>query len=140
MTAFCVLLGILVGAMFGLPASGVAYLIPKEHKKSLGLWTGMMWSSCAPFSLLGPLIGGALRQRYGLDAIGFWAGLNLLVASILQILAHWASNNVKREDPNSESPSPSEPSVVNLSVASPEVWWRRMDLAQIHPQNPHDPT
>ena len=60
-TAFCVLLGILIGAVFGLPLSGVAYLIPKEHQDYLGSWSGMIWSSCAPFALVGPLIGGALR-------------------------------------------------------------------------------
>lgn len=128
-TAFCVLLGILAGAMFGLPASGVAHIIPRKHENSLGLWTGMMWSSCAPFSLLGPLIGGLLRQRYGLNAIGFWAGLNLLVASILQMLAHRANNSDKRKDSNIESPSRNELLVVNLSAAAPEVWWRRKDLA-----------
>lgn len=97
MTAFCVLLGILVGAIFGLPASSVAYLVPKEHKDHLGTWTGMMWSSCAPFSLAGPLVGGALRQRYGQNAIGFWAGLNFLVASVMHFLALRTASTVERK-------------------------------------------
>lgn len=96
-TAFCVLLGIFVGAMFGLPASSVAYLIPREHKDYLGTWTGMMWSSCAPFSLVGPLIGGALKQRYGQNAVGFWAGSNFLVASLMHFLAYRAAGVADRE-------------------------------------------
>ena len=102
-TAFCVLLGIVIGAIFGLPASGIAYLIPMEHKDHLGTWTGMMWSSCAPFSLAGPLIVGALRQKYGLNAVGIWAGLNFLVASIMHFLALRAAGTVDRKSSTAES-------------------------------------
>lgn len=86
-TAFCVLLGILIGAMFGLPVSAIASIIPREHRNSLGAWTGMMWTSCAPFSMIGSLIGGALRQQYGLNVIGFWTGLNFIASSVLLFFA-----------------------------------------------------
>lgn len=127
-TAFCVLVGTLTGAVFGLPASAVAYIIPREHIPSLGVWTGMMWSSSAPFSLLGPLIGGALRQRYGLNAIGFWAGLNLLAASIFQMSAHRAKNTVKGKDSNVAIQIRADYLAVDLSASSAEAWWRREDL------------
>ncbi len=84
---FCVVLGILAGAMFGLPASGIAYLIPSEHQGSRGVWTGMMWSSCAPFALVGPLIGGFLREKRGQTSVGYWAGANFVAASVLLILS-----------------------------------------------------
>lgn len=120
-TAFCVLLGVVVGAMFGLPASGVAYLIPREHKDYLGTWTGMMWSSCAPFALVGPLIGGALRQRYGQNAVGFWAGLNLLVASVMHFLAVRAVGDVDRKASSTKSVSLEEVPGNNTTALPLEV-------------------
>lgn len=80
---FSVMLGLLAGAMFGLPSSGVSHLIPKEHKASRGLWTGIMWASCAIPAFLGPVIGGRLIDRYGLNVLGYWAGGNFALAGIL---------------------------------------------------------
>ncbi|MCJ1469127.1 hypothetical protein MMC07_007760 [Pseudocyphellaria aurata] len=116
-TAFCVLLGILVGSMFGLPASSVAYLIPAADKNHIGTWTGMMWSSCAPFSLAGPLVGGALRQRYGQNAIGFWAGLNFLVASVMHFLALRTASVPERKGPTKYETSLEELPGINTTVS-----------------------
>lgn len=80
---FSVVLGLLAGAMFGLPSSGVSHLIPKEHKASRGLWTGIMWTSCAIPAFLGPVIGGRLIDRYGLNVLGYWAGGNFALAGLL---------------------------------------------------------
>ncbi len=95
-TSFCAVLGLLAGAIFGLPASCANYLIPKEHQDSRGLWTGLMWSSCAPWSLLGPLIVGALTPRYGLICVGFWSGANFFVASFLLLLSFAAGRKAKK--------------------------------------------
>ena len=69
--------------MFGLPASGVASIIPEEYGDSLGMWTGMMWSICSVFALTGPPIAGEVAKRGGINAIGYWCGCNLLVAVTL---------------------------------------------------------
>ena len=73
----------------GLPASVIAYIIPKENKQSLGAWTGMMWSSCAVTCLTGPPITGALVRQRGIAAVGYWAGSCLLLATALIGLAAW---------------------------------------------------
>ena len=86
---FCVLLGMVAGVFVGLPASVIAYIIPKENKQSLGAWTGLMWSSCAVTCLTGPPIAGTLVRRNGISAVGYWAGSCLLLATVLVSLAAW---------------------------------------------------
>jgi len=67
---FSILLGMLAGAIFCLPASGVAYIIPEESKDGVGIWTGMMWTPCAPFALAGPPL--AVITRGGEGHCGYW--------------------------------------------------------------------
>ena len=87
--AFCVLFGVSLGAIIGLPASAIAYIIPPEHIDSLGAWTGTMCSFCSIFALAGPPIAGQLVKRCGINAVGYWARVNLLLASVLVGTALW---------------------------------------------------
>lgn len=73
--------------MLGLPASGVAYLTPKEFWSSLGRWTGIMWASCSFLALAGPPLAGLLVRKFGISAVGYWTGANLLVAGALMSIA-----------------------------------------------------
>lgn len=57
----------------------------------------MLWTSCALFSFLGPLIAGKIEQAFGLDAVGYWAASSFLVASALQILTSLTMANKKLE-------------------------------------------
>ena len=50
----------------------------------------MMWSTVSIFALVGPLIAAALKRQFGMDAVGYWAGATLLVASVLFVLARWS--------------------------------------------------
>ncbi len=84
--------GVLAGSMLGLPASGVAQIIPADSQDSLGVWTGILWSSCCVFALAGPPIAGALREQFSIEAVGYWAGANLLVAGLLSTAAMLASS------------------------------------------------
>ena len=84
---FCVGFGILAGAMVGLPASCVARIIPNDKYNSLGVWTGIMWSSCCVFAFSGPPIAGVLHKQFGIKSVGMWAGANLLIASLLSLAA-----------------------------------------------------
>ena len=80
--AFCVLVGVLGGALFGLPASGIAFLLPVELSPMLGVWTGMMLGMSS-LSIIGPPVAGALVEDFGISSVGIWAGSGLLVAGIL---------------------------------------------------------
>ena len=77
---FCALFGTFGGALFSLPASGVAYLIHPDYAGSLGTWTGIMWGSCSVFALTGPLITGSLVKNFGITSAGHWSGGNLFIA------------------------------------------------------------
>ncbi|CAF9918312.1 MAG: hypothetical protein ALECFALPRED_000642 [Alectoria fallacina] len=68
--AFCVLFGIFGGSLFGLPASGVAFILPKQLADSLGAWTGTMWALSSGFALIGPAIVGQLVNRYSIESVG----------------------------------------------------------------------
>lgn len=85
--AFSVVFGMLIGAMIGLPASGVAYIMPEKSKGKLGIWTGMMWTSCAPFALAGPPLVGLAKKKDGIWVIGYWTGSVLIVAAALLLVA-----------------------------------------------------
>lgn len=88
---FCVIFGVLGGSILGLPASGVAHVIPATSRDSLGTWTGMLWSCCCIPAFVGPVIAGHLRDRYSIEAVGYWCGANLIVAGFLSTLAFLAS-------------------------------------------------
>lgn len=88
--AFSILFGISGGVIVGMPAAGMAYLIPHSHRQSLGHWTGQMWCQASVFALGGSLITGALVRNKGkadYDSIGYWSGTCLFVAATLQLLA-----------------------------------------------------
>lgn len=87
--AFCVLFGVLGGSLFGLPASGVAFILPKHLGDSLGAWTGIMWALSSIFALIGPPIVGQLVKNYSIESVGYWTGANLLVAGTLISIAIW---------------------------------------------------
>jgi MFS family permease len=84
--AFCVLVGILGGALFGLPASSMAFLLPPDFNDRLGVWTGMMLG-LSSISVIGPPVSGALVRRYGIISVGLWAGASLIVAGGLVAVA-----------------------------------------------------
>ena len=96
--AFCVLFGILGGSLFGLPASGVAYILPRQLDDSLGAWTGIMWALSSGFALIGPPIVGRLVERYSIESVGYWAGASLLVAGTLVSAAVWMKSLVDTRD------------------------------------------
>ena len=78
--------------MFGLPASGVAFILPKHLGDSLGAWTGIMWALSSLFALIGPPIVGQIVQRYSIESVGYWTGVNLLVAGMLISIAIWTKH------------------------------------------------
>ncbi|KAF6229505.1 hypothetical protein HO173_011545 [Letharia columbiana] len=96
--AFCVLLGVLGGALFGLPASGVAFIIPKKLGGSLGAWTGIMWALSSAFALIGPPIVGQLVKRYSIESVGYWTGVNLLMAGMLISMAIWMKHSEDKRE------------------------------------------
>lgn len=95
---FCVLFGILGGSLFGLPASVVAFILPKQLNDSLGAWTGIMWALSSIFALIGPPTVGRLVKRYSIESVGYWTGVNLLVAGTLVSVAVWMKYLVDRRD------------------------------------------
>ena len=86
---FCILFGILGGSLFGLPASGVAFILPTELADSIGAWTGMMWAMSSIFALIGPPIVGQLVKLYSIESVAYWTGANLVVAGLLISGAIW---------------------------------------------------
>lgn len=80
---FCILFGILAGSIFGLPASGVAFILPTQLADSLGAWTGIMWAMSSVFALIGPPIVGQLVKSYSIESVAYWSGTNLVVAGLL---------------------------------------------------------
>ena len=80
---FCVFFGVLGGALFSLPASGVSYIIPDHLSDSLGAWTGIMWAINSAFALVGPPVVGQLVKRYSMESVGYWTWINLFVAGML---------------------------------------------------------
>ena len=87
--AFCILFGTLGGSLFGLPASGVAFILPTELADSIGAWTGMMWAMSSVFALVGPPVVGQLVELYSIGSVAYWTGVNLFVAGLLIIGAMW---------------------------------------------------
>lgn len=96
--AFCVLFGVLGGSLFGLPASGVTFIIPKKLGGSLGAWTGIMWALSSAFALIGPPIVGQLVKRYSIESVGYWTGVNLLVAGMLISMAIWMKHSEDKRE------------------------------------------
>ena len=94
--SFCVIFGLCIGIILGLPESGVAYLIPMEFKKSLGAWTGMMRAVCAVFAVGGPLLSGLLVRHGGILVVGYLAGSSLLVSGALILLALWMREKAQK--------------------------------------------
>ena len=84
---FCILFGVLGGSLFGLPASGVAFILPTDLADSLGAWTGIMWAMSSVFALVGPPIVGQLVGSYTIDSVAYWTGVNLFVAGMLIAVA-----------------------------------------------------
>ena len=80
---FCVLFGILGGSLFGLPASGVAFILPTDLADSIGAWTGIMWAMSSVFALVGPPIVGELVRLYAIESVAYWTGVNLFLAGFL---------------------------------------------------------
>ena len=95
---FCVLFGILGGSLFGLPASGVAFILPTELADSLGAWTGMMWAMSSLFAVVGPPIVGQLVKLYSAESVAYWTGTNLLVAGGWIAGASWLKYRDGREE------------------------------------------
>lgn len=124
---FCVFFGILAGSLLGLPASGVAYIIPTNRQDSLGVWTGMMWTSCCFFALAGPPIAGVLRKRYTIEAVGYWAGANLSVAGALSLLALLANRKEKEEDPTQNKNGEEGDYELGDTQDRERVWNQRMN-------------
>ena len=87
--AFCVLFGVSLGAIIGLLASAIAYIILLEHIDLLGAWTGTMWSICSIFALVGQLITGQVIKRGGMNVVGYWAGMSFLLVLELVGMALW---------------------------------------------------
>ncbi len=98
--AFCVLFGVLGGSLFGLPASGVAFILPKHLGDSLGAWTGIMWALSSIFALIGPPIVGQLVRNYSIESVAYWTGANLLVAGTLISIAIWMQHLEDRKERN----------------------------------------
>ncbi len=98
--AFCVLFGVLGGSLFGLPASGVAFILPKHLGDSLEAWTGIMWALSSIFALIGPPIVGQLVRNYSIESVAYWTGANLLVAGTLISIAIWMQHLEDRKERN----------------------------------------
>ena len=96
--AFCILFGILGGSLFGLPASCVAYILPKQFSDSLGAWTGIMWALSSAFALIGPSIVGQLVKSCSIESVGYWTGANLLVAGTLVSMTVWMKHQADKRD------------------------------------------
>lgn len=102
---FCVLFGALGGSLFALPASAVALILPRQLGDSLGAWTGTMWALRSPFALIGPPIVGQLVKRHSIESVGYWAGVNLVVAGIVISIAVWIKDlEDKRERSKNAEP------------------------------------
>ena len=96
--AFCILFGILGGSLFGLPASGVAFILPNELADSLGAWTGIMWALSSVFALVGPPIVGQIVNRYSIESVAYWTGVNLFMAGMLISGAIWMKYGEDRKE------------------------------------------
>lgn len=114
---FCILFGVFGGVIVGMPAAGMAYLIPHERRRSLGHWTGQMWCQASVFALGGSLITGALvknKSKADYDSVGYWSGACLLVAAILQFSAlqckrkHMSEEKMSNESSNVSTPEQTE--------------------------------
>ena len=95
---FCILFGILGGSLFGLPASGVAFILPTELADSIGAWTGMMWAMSSVFALVGPPIVGQLVKLYPIESVAYWTGVNLILAGVLIAVAIWLKYREDKEE------------------------------------------
>ena len=111
---FCILFGTLGGSLFGLPASGVAYILPTELADSLGAWTGIMWAVSSIFALIGPPIVGQLVKQYSIESVAYWTGVNLFLAGLLI----WVAIRLKYREDNKERRKHSDQSMRTIgSVA-----------------------
>ena len=84
--SFSAMYGILSGSVAGLLASGIADIAPAAQETSLGQWLGMALALSAPPALAGPVVAGAIFKQLGEDAVGFWTGSLLIIASFCQVV------------------------------------------------------
>ncbi|KAF2228133.1 major facilitator superfamily domain-containing protein [Elsinoe ampelina] len=99
--AFVVLFGAFSGSVIGLPPASMAAILGNRDaaaQAKLGQWTGMMYTTAAPFALTGPVIEGYLIGRFGFGsgAVQAWSGGCLVVSGGLMWGAHRAGRG-KRE-------------------------------------------
>ena len=95
--AFSVLYGTSSGAIIGLPAMAIAYIVPPTHSTSLGGWTGLMYLISAPGSLVGPMVGGAIYRKCGVEAVGWWTGGCFVGAVVAMSMAWWSKRAANRK-------------------------------------------
>ena len=103
--------------MFGLPASGMAFLLPVELTPMLGVWTGMMLGMSS-LSIVGPPIAGALVEEYGISSVGYWAGAGLVVAGGLISLA-MRMRHIEGRKIGDGTPEEGVPDMVGIDMDSP---------------------
>lgn len=82
---FVALFGMFSGAVIGLPAASMAFIIGKTNKEGqskLGQWVGMMYTVASLSAFVGPLIAGHLITEFGTFlTVQFWTGGCLFISA-----------------------------------------------------------
>jgi MFS family permease len=70
---FCGLLGQATGLQVSLPVNDIQDILGPKRGERFGQYTGMTNLFASPFILTGPMITGLLVDRFGLNAVAYWA-------------------------------------------------------------------
>ncbi|KAK3110377.1 hypothetical protein LTR53_015390 [Teratosphaeriaceae sp. CCFEE 6253] len=88
--AFVFLFGMFSGAVIGLPAASMAFVIGKRNKlaqSKLGQWVGMMYTVAALSAMVGPLIAGHLITEFtSFLTVQLWTGASLFIAAACMVV------------------------------------------------------
>ena len=95
--ALCVFYGVAGGGIVSLMASCLTVIVPKDQEELLGQWVGMAFGGCAPFALVGSVIGGVLFSTFGANSVGYYTGSALATAAFCLLMTWRAQLRADRE-------------------------------------------
>ena len=105
---FCVLYGLIGGTQLAGQLASIGEMLGKDQKNCAGSWMGMMWIIAAPFAVTGPTIGGEIRKRYGLRAVGYFSTACFVLAAFFFLGAALSERHMKMETTGARGQSSSD--------------------------------
>jgi MFS family permease len=84
---FSGLLGQATGLQVSLPVNDIQDILGPTRNERFGQYTGMTYLFASPFILTGPMITGLLVDRFGINAVAYWAIAGFCASAVLLMIS-----------------------------------------------------